>query len=168
MSEIVNRVAQSGLITIDLAEYKPLNIVELDIAPQLWQGIALRESDFRTWVNEHDWSLYKEKNVCVFCSQDAIIPAWAFMLIVSELTPFVNSVVVGNQSDIEKEVIRKNIQNLEKSFFAEKRIVVKGCSDIPHQEFALGVLVNWLQKEVKSLMFGEPCSTVPIYKKKKN
>ena len=167
MDEIVNKVAQSGLITIDLAEFKPLCLVELDIAPQLWQGIALKETDFRDWVKTHDWSVYQGKNVCVFCSADAIIPAWAFMLVISSLTPFTQMAIVGNRSDLEKQVIQTNIQNLVKSDYIDKRIVIKGCSDIPHQQFALGVITSWLQKEVKSIMFGEPCSTVPIYKRKK-
>jgi hypothetical protein len=167
MDEIVNKVAQSGLITIDLAEFKPLDIVELDIAPQLWQGMVLKETDFREWVKTHDWSVYSGKNVCVFCSEDAIIPAWAFMLVVSQLTSYTKKAIVGTISDLEKEVIQSNIQTLNKSDFIDKRIVVKGCSEIPHQQYALGVMVNWLQSEVKSIMFGEPCSTVPIYKKKK-
>jgi len=167
MEEIVNKVAQSGLITIDLAEFKPLDLVELDIAPQLWQGMVLKESDFREWVKTHDWSFYTNKNVCVFCSEDAIIPAWAFMLIVSQLTPFTKCSIVGTITDLEKEVIQSDIQKLNKPDFKDKRIVVKGCSEIPHQQYALGVIVNWLQSEVKSIMFGEPCSTVPIYKKKK-
>ena len=167
MDEIVNKVAQSGLITIDLAEFKPLNLVELDIAPQLWQGIALKETDFRDWVKTHDWSSYQGKNVCVFCSADAIIPAWAFMLVVSNLTPFTQMAIVGNLSDLEKQVIQTNIQVLDKSDYTDKRIVIKGCSDIPHQQFALGIITSWLQAEVKSIMFGEPCSTVPIYKRKK-
>jgi len=138
MAEIVNKVKDSGLIQLDMAEFKPsVPILGIDLTEQLWQGLVLREKDFRAWISTHDWSAYDHTAVYIFCSSDAIIPTWAYMLIGSDL-----------------------------SKFKDQRVIVKGCSDIPNPDFASMALVAHIRPVVKSLMYGEPCSTVPIYKKR--
>ena len=169
MTEIVNRIKNSGLISIDLASYKPTKkIVAIDIADTLWQRLVLKEKDFRLWVKEHAWEHYKNKAVYVFCSEDAIIPTWAFMLICSKLQEQTLDYVVGNQLDLEKELIRKNIQHDDQEKYQDGKIIIKGCSDIAAPEFAMVELLRFIQPVAKSIMYGEPCSTVPVYKKSKN
>ena len=168
MEEIKNKVKESGLIQIDLADFKPtIELQEIDLATQLWQGFVLREKDFRTWIQTEDWSKYAEKAVYIHCSADAIIPTWAYMLVASSLVNVTNNVIVGSKLELEKELIRREIQQLNLETFSEKRIIIKGCSDISCPEFAMVNLVNKLQPIVLSIMYGEPCSTVPVYKKGK-
>ena len=165
MTEIKNKVAESGLISLDLAKFKPeQEIVGIDIAEQLWQGLALKEKDFRTWIKENDWTVYENKAVFIHCSADAIIPTWAFMLISSKINPFTTNYLVGSKEDIEKLIIVENIQKEDLTPYINGRVIVKGCSDIPCPDFSMVELTKHLQPVVKSLMFGEPCSTVPIYK----
>lgn len=140
-------------------------IVALDIAPQLWQGLALKEKDFRQWGKEHDWSQYEGKAVAVFCSADAIIPHWAFMLISSQLSGIAAHVQFGTNAEAEIQLIFQNIDLLDLTRFEGQRVIVKGCGkDLPYSTY--GRLTNRLTTVVKSLMFGEPCSTVPVYKRK--
>jgi len=168
MEEIKNKVKESGLIQLDLVDFKPeKTIVGVDLATQLWQGLVLKEKDFRTWIQTEDWSKYSEKAVFIHCSADAIVPTWAYMLVASSLLEFTKTVLVGNKIELEKLLVLDNIQNLNLIEFKEKRIIIKGCSDISCPEFAMVSLVNKLQPVVLSIMYGEPCSTVPIYKKKK-
>lgn len=165
MEEIKNKVKESGLIQLDLAQFKPdTTITGIDLAPQLWQGLVLKEKDFRTWVKEHDWQQYTNQAVHIFCSTDAIIPTWAFMLVASKLehSPFV---ITGSKLDLEKELIKAKINALNTCEFIDGRVIIKGCSDIHEPEFAMVALVRHLQAHVKSIMYGEPCSTVPILKK---
>lgn len=166
MEEIVNKVAKSGLITFDFAEHYPEGKrLSFDIKDQLWMGMALKEKDFREFIASHDWGAYSDAFVHVHCTADAIIPHWAYMLVVSKLTGIAAYVYVGTQEEMETAIFHQLIQNLDIENYRDARVVVKGCSDryVPTSAYAL--LVNKLQPVVKSLMFGEPCSTVPVYKK---
>ncbi len=168
MTEIVNRVKESGLISLSLADFKSnLSIVDVDIADLLWQGLALKEKGFRSWAKEHNWSQYNNKAVFIHCSADAIVPTWTYMLIASMLRDYTNDFVVGSRIDLEKELIRRKIHLQDRQKFMGERVIIKGCSDISAPEFAMVELVRFLQPLVKSIMYGEPCSTVPVYKKKK-
>lgn len=167
MEEIRNRVKESGIINMDLGEFKPkLAIVSIDLADQLWQGLVLKEKDFRSWIGSHDWSGYSGKAVAVFCSTDAIIPTWAFMLVSSKLQEQGVEHLIGSSSALEKELIRKRIDSLNTDEFMDGRVMIKGCSDISDPEYAMTELVKKLQPHVKSLMYGEPCSSVPVFKRK--
>lgn len=167
MSEIINKVKESGLITIDLADFKPKNeFIEIDIADLLWQGMVLKEKDFRSWIKSHDWSQYKNNAVFVHCSVDAIIPTWAFMLVASSLSDVTDNFIIGSRIELEKKMILKNIRQLDINQFMGGKIIIKGCSDISSPEFAMSELIHLLQPVAKSLMYGEPCSTVPIFKRK--
>jgi hypothetical protein len=166
MDEIVNKVAASGLVTIDLEEFFPSGErVSIDLAEQLWQGLALREKDFRTWIQSDDWSQYQGKHVAVFCSVDAIIPAWAFMLVASALSDYAATVVHGSRAELEQVLFRSMIDSLDMNEYRDKRCIVKGCSDLPVPQSAYSHLVMRLRPVVRSIMFGEPCSTVPVYKR---
>ena len=166
MDEIVNKVAASGLVTIDLEDLYPAGErVSIDLANQLWQGLALREKDFRSWIQEHDWSHYQGKHVAVYCSADAIIPAWAYMLVSSSLSDYAATVVHGSTMELEQVVFRNMIDSLDLNEYRDKRCVVKGCSKLPVPQSAYSHLVVRLRPVVRSIMFGEPCSTVPVYKR---
>jgi hypothetical protein len=166
MDEIVNKVAASGLITIDLEELYPAGErTSIDLANQLWQGLALREKDFRAWIQTHDWSQYLGKHVAVHCSVDAIIPAWAFMLVASALSDYATTVVQGSNEDLEQVLFRNVIDSLDISTYQDKRCVIKGCSNLPVPQSAYSHLVVRLRPVARSIMFGEPCSTVPVFKR---
>lgn len=168
METIVNKVKESGLIQMDLADFKPKNkIVEFDIANQLWQGMILKEKDFRDWLKNEDWLKFQDSAVYIHCSADAIVPTWAYMLIATQLHGIASKIVVGTKLDLEKELIADNIKALDTDGFMDARVIVKGCSDISAPEFAMVTLTKHLQPVVQSIMYGEPCSTVPIYKRKK-
>ncbi len=168
MSEpIINKVAESGLISIDLAQYFPTNeIVVFDIKPYLFMELILKEKDFRTSLNTIDWSIYQDKIVGIFCSADAIIPMWANMLIVANLTPFAKAIYFGDENKTRELVLLQVINNIDNSIYEDQRIVVKGCGDTPIGESAYIAITQKLRPVVKSIMYGEPCSTVPVYKKK--
>lgn len=167
MGEIVNRVEQSGLISMDLADFKPtVELVEIDLVHQLWQGLVLKEKDFRSWIKETDWDQYKDKAVYVHCSTDAIIPTWAFMLVGSKLTDAGVDYVIGTKESLEKHLILQKIQALNLNEFQDGRIIIKGCADINCPEYAMTELLRHLQVVAKSIMYGEPCSTVPVFKRK--
>ena len=169
MDEIKNKIKDSGLIQLDLADFKPTSdLLGLDLASHLWQGLVLKEKDFRFWIKNADWESYRGKSVYIYCSVDAIIPTWAFMLVSVALHPYAAFISVGSKIDIEKQLIVQNILNLDVAKFKNTKVIVKGCSDISNPEFALVTLINHLQPHVDSLMYGEPCSTVPVYKKAKN
>lgn len=166
MEEIINKVAASGLVTIDLEEMYPAgDRLELDIAPLLWQGLALREKDFREWIAQHDWSLYQGKHVAFYCSADAIIQPWAFMLVASKLSECATTAVQGRREELENVLFRAVIDELDVEHYREKRCVIKGCSNKPVPASAYAYLVTRLQPVAKSIMFGEPCSTVPVFKR---
>jgi hypothetical protein len=167
MEEIVNKVKESGLISLDLADFKPsVQFVGIDLASCLWEGFVLKEKDFRTWIKDHDWNFYQGKAVYIYCSADAIVPTWAYMLIGSHLVGKADLFLVGTKEDLEKELIRKNIDKLDLTEFNEGRIIIKGCSDISNPNFAMTELIQKLQPVAKSIMYGEPCSTVPLFKRK--
>lgn len=167
--EIVNRVATSGIVSLDLEElYHPGERIVYDIKDNLWQGMILREKDFRDFLKSHDWSQYQGKNISIICSEDAIVPTWAYMLLAVQLEPFANTFVFGDLNVLEDELFADAISRLDISEFAGKRVVVKGCSKVPVPVSAYVEISRLLKPIVQSLMFGEPCSTVPLYKKPKS
>jgi WD40 repeat protein len=166
--EIINRVSNSKLMTFDLEEIYPEGKrVVFDIKDWLFQEIILKEKDFRASVSNHDWSQYKNCFVAVSCSADAIIPSWAFMLIASELTPFANKVVIGDLELLETVIYQELIGFLDLKDLADKPVIIKGCANKPIPNSAYAFLIAKLQPIAKSIMFGEACSTVPLYKSKK-
>lgn len=166
MEEIRNKVKESGLVQLDLADYKPtVQLVGIDLSAQLWQGLVLKEKDFRDWIKHHDWTQYQGKAVFIFCSTDAIIPTWAFMLVTSALEKENVYSQVGSEIELAKALIQEAICLIDIDEIKDQRIIIKGCADIVDPAFAMSYLVRLLQPNVKSIMYGEPCSTVPIYKK---
>lgn len=167
--EIVNRVATSGLISFDLEElYHPGERVVFDIKDQLFQGFILREKDFRDFLKTNDWSVYSGKNVAIICSEDAIVPTWAYMLLAIQLEPFANAFIFGDLGALEDKLFADAISKLDTEEFRGKKMVIKGCSKFPVPVSAYVEITRLLKPLVQSLMFGEPCSTVPLYKKPKN
>jgi len=167
--EIVNRVASSGLITIDLEDYYPQGErLIYDLKDNLWQGLALKEKDFRAFIKEHDWSQYKAKNVGILCSVDAIIPSWAYILLSTALNPYANFVTQGDLEDLEMALWEDAIQKIDLHELKDSRVVIKGCSNKEVPASAYLALSRRIQPLVKSMMFGEACSTVPLYKQKRN
>lgn len=167
--EIVNKVAQSGLITIDLEElYTQGERVLLDIQDRLFQGLILREKDFREFVSTHDWSQYKYKYVAITCSADAIVPVWAYMLLTVNLEPYAKRIVFGDLETLEMVLYNEALTKLDIAQYKDARIVIKGCSNLPVPKAAYVELTRLLRPVAKSIMYGEPCSTVPLYKAKKS
>jgi len=167
--EIINRVKNSALITIDLEDFVPRanKLVALDIKEQLWQGMVLKEKDFRAYIDSADWSVYQNMIVHVFCSEDAIVPPWAYMLLGSALQPYASQVVFGDEKTAIETLVMTQINALNSEEYQDARVVIKGCAKIPNIEKAFTALTMKLRGSVKSLMYGEPCSTVPIYKRGK-
>lgn len=166
--EIINRVSSSKLKTFDLEEIYPEGKrVVFDIKDWLFQELILKEKDFRESVKNHDWSQYKNSFVAISCSVDAIIPSWAFMLVASELIPFANKVVIGNLELLETAIYQELIGFLDFKEFANSPVIIKGCANKPIPNSAYAFLIEKLQPVAKSIMFGEACSTVPLYKSKK-
>lgn len=166
--EIINRVANSKLKTFDLEEIYPEGKrVVFDIKDWLFQELILKETDFRASVKNHDWSQYKNCFVAITCSVDAIIPSWAFMLVASEINPFANKVVIGNLELLETVIYQELLEFIDFRDFVEKPVIIKGCAEKPIPNSAYAFLINKLQPIAKSILFGEACSTVPIYKFKK-
>lgn len=168
MSEpIVNRVTESSLTTLDLEELAGKNQwVDFDLQPFLFMGLILKEKDFREALKSHDWSVYAGKHVAVFCSVDAIIPIWAYMLIGSYLSPIAAYVAFGSTAEAKDKFLLQKIALINVEDFSGKRVVIKGCGEEPVGEAAYLAATVRLQPVVKSIMYGEPCSTVPIYKQK--
>ena len=166
--EIINKVAESGLITIDLEKYLPQKeeIAVFDLKDFLFMGMILKEKDFREALKQQDWEKYKNKNVAITCTADAIIPVWAYMLVTTYLQPVTKEIIVGGEKEIYKAVFLKNISSIATSEFMDKRIVLKGCGETPIDDFAYAEATRKLLPVAKSIMYGEPCSTVPVYKKK--
>ncbi len=167
MSEIVNRVAQSKLITFDLEDLYPKGErVVLDIKDWLYGGIILREKEFRKHLEEHDWSAYQDDYVALTCSTDAVIPGWAYMLVASKLNPYSKKVVIGSLEDLELSLYQTLLEALDVSEFRDKPVIIKGCSNKPVPENAYIMAISKIQEVAKSVMYGEACSSVPLYKKK--
>lgn len=168
MEEIRNKVAESGLIQMDLAKYKPRRaMVGIDVSEQLLEGLILREKPFREWIKTNNWESFRGQSAYLFCSTDAIVPAWAYMLIVSKLMEVDCPAIVGTELELEKFLITEAIQKEDLASYQDGKIIVKGCSDIRAIEFAMSAFVSHFQKAASSIMFGEPCSTVPVYKRPK-
>ncbi len=164
---ITNKVAESGLITIDPANYYPNQEVKLfDLKDFLYMGLILKEKDFREALKTLQWEQYRDKNVAVSCSADAIIPVWAWMLVASYLQPVANEIIMGDEKELHKIIFLKNLSRINVNEFADKRIVIKGCGETPIGDFVYLELTKLLQPVAKSIMYGEPCSTVPVYKRK--
>ena len=169
MEGIVNRVSASQLVSIDFEEYYPkADKVVFDLKDNLYQGLVLKEKDFREFVKQHDWTQYEGKYVAITCSTDAIIPTWAFMLVASKITPYAKDVVNGDLISLNDHLLNLAINKINPDDFQGAKVVVKGCANIELSEAAYINLSKKLTPVVSSLMFGEPCSTVPIYKKPKN
>lgn len=165
--EIVNKVAQSGLVNIDVDKFYPSGRrVVFDIAPHLWNGIALKEQEFRDFVKEHDWQQYSGCFVAITCSVDAIVPVWAYMLISSTLQGVAQKVIFGTTETMETVLFKEAIDSINIDEYHDKRVLLSGCGKVPIPESAYVDLVEKLQPVAKSIMFGEACSTVPVYKKR--
>lgn len=164
---LVNKVAQSGLITLDLETFFPTEeIIAFDIKEFLFRGLILKEIDFRAALKKHDWTQYNDKTVAVFCSADAILPQWSFMLITTYLMLHTNKIHVGTKEQVEQDLLLKNINEIDGTKYIDGKLVIKGCGTKTVNSNAYLEITKKLQPYVKSLMFGEPCSTVPVYKKK--
>jgi hypothetical protein len=162
----INKVAESGLITIDPEKYYPKGEhVLFDLKDYLFMGLILKEKDFREAMKAHNWQQYQNKNVALTCSADAIIPVWAWMLVVSNLQPVAKEVVMGDEKELQKQLYLKNLSAIDVNEFADKRVVIKGCGETPIGDYVYMELTKLLRPVVKSIMYGEPCSTVPVFKK---
>ncbi len=168
MEEVfVNKVANSGLITFNLEDYFPEGQRKyIDIKDILFMGMVLKEKDFRDWVKTHDWSPYKNCYVAIGCSADAIVPTWAYMLITAKLSGIASEVVFGDLQALESVLWRNALSDIDLTQFVDGKIVVKGCGDLPVTDAAYSEITRLLTPIVKSIMYGEPCSTVPVFKKK--
>lgn len=163
--EIINRVSESLLTTIDLETYYPSGETAVfDMKDHLFMGLILKEKDFREALKQLDFSVYQDKNVALTCSADAIIPMWAYMLAASYLQPVAKNVIFGNEDFLHKTLFLQNISQIDPEVYRDKRVVIKGCGDLPISESAYVEITRLLRPVVKSIMYGEPCSTVPIYK----
>ena len=164
---IVNKVAQSSLETIDLEKFFPEGeSIVFDLKEYLFMELILKERDYRESLKKNDWSVYENKNVCITCSAEAIIPLWAYMLAVSYLQPVAKDVIVGNESFMQEVLFLKNLKKIDVKDFEGKRVVIKGCGEkeIPPSVYA--EITKLLMPVAQSIMYGEPCSTVPVYKKR--
>jgi Protein of unknown function (DUF2480) len=166
---ITNKVAQSGLITLDLSDYIPIadNLAVFDIKPFLFKGLVLKEKDYREALKNHDWGQYEGKYTGVFCSADAIIPNWAYMLPVSYLQPIARHIVYGSLESAKLVMVSDVLNQLDVEAFRNQRVIIKGCGDKNIDQTAYVYITSVLLPVVKSLMYGEPCSTVPVFKKRK-
>ncbi len=164
---LVNRVANSSLVTIDLEDFFPAGeIVPFDLKAYLFMELILKEKDFREALNAINWEQYKGKNLAVFCSTDAIIPMWAYMLVATHAAPYVEDIALCEPANFVDQVYLKKLASLDLEAYEGKRLVVKGCSDKPVPPSAYLEITRRLQPIALSIMFGEPCSTVPVFKKK--
>jgi len=165
--EIINKVAQSSLETIDLESYYPKEeIVVFDLKPFLFMELILKEKDFRASLQGVDWNSYSNKIVAVTCSADAVIPVWAYMLVASYLEPVAKDIIMGDDKTAVKQILLKRIGTIDINLYVDKRVVIKGCGELEIGDFAYMEITKLLRPVAKSIMYGEPCSTVPIYKKK--
>ena len=168
MSDIfVNKVAASGILTLDLEKYLPAGeVVTFDLKDHLFMGLILKEKDFREALKNLDWTSYQDKNVAITCSVDAIIPVWAYMLVTTYLQPVAKEVYVGTAAEMQKHLFLKSLSAIDVNEYTDQRVVIKGCGDVAIEAYAYAEITKLLRPVVKSIMYGEPCSTVPVYKKK--
>jgi hypothetical protein len=165
--EIINRVAQSGLLTLDLEEYYPREeIAVFDLKALLFREMILKEKEFRAGLDAIDWSRYTGKILAVTCTADAIIPTWAYMLVAVHAQPFARNIVLGDSHAALIQTFLANLQTIDLAAFTDKRVMVKGCGDLAIGPFAYLEITRLLQPVVKSILYGEACSNVPVYKKK--
>jgi len=165
--EIINKVAQSKLITFNLEDYYPIGErMVLDITDWLYEGFILKEKEFRAFVEEHDWSQYKDAYVAMYCSTDAIIPGWAYLLLSVKLSGIAKKAVQGSLVDLETSIYQSIIENIDVSEYQDKLMIIKGCSKKPVPANAYVFLAERLKPVAKSIMYGEACSSVPLYKRK--
>jgi len=165
--EIVNRVANSGLINLDLTDYAPTKTIdEIDLKQFLFEGFILKEKEFRTALKDFDWAQYDSKIVAINCSSDCIIPMWAFMLITSYLNSVSEEIHYGAKTEVFQKLFLQSIESINPAEFENKKVIVKGCGHIPLTEDLYIAITKKLQNAVSSLMFGEACSAVPVFKKK--
>ena len=164
---IINKVAESGLITIDLENYYPKEETAVfDMKDHLFMGLILKEKEFREALKNLDWEKYRNKNVALLCSADAIIPVWAWMLVTSWLQPIAKEIVMGDERELHKTIFLKNLSAINAEEFTDKKVVIKGCGETPIEDFVYMEITKKLRPVVKSIMYGEPCSTVPVYKRR--
>lgn len=168
MSEpFINKVAESGLITLDLENWYPKGETAIfDLKDYLFMGMIIKEKDFREALKNLDWTIYQNKNVAITCTADAIIPVWAYMLVASYLQPVAGDFVMGDEKELHKTLFLKNIDAIDVNEYTDKRVVIKGCGETPIAEYVYMEITKRLRPVVKSIMYGEPCSTVPVYKKR--
>ncbi|MBN8666396.1 MAG: DUF2480 family protein [Chitinophagales bacterium] len=165
--ELINKVAESGLVTLDLETYYPKGeTMVFDLKDFLFMELILKEKDFREKLKSHDWEQYRDKFVAIVCSADAIIPVWAYMLVAAQLQPVAREVVLGDEKELHKKIFLDRIAAINADDYLDKRVVVKGCGELPIGEFAYLEITKKLRPVARSIMYGEPCSTVPVYKKK--
>lgn len=164
---LINKVSESALVTVNLEDYYPAELIAVfDMKDYLFMGLILKEKDFREALKNLDLTPFTNKAVAVTCSADAVIPMWAYMLVASSLQPVAKEVVFGTEEELKKQLLLKNIEALPVNEFTDKRVVIKGCGDLPIGEAAYLLATKLLRPVAKSIMYGEPCSTVPIFKKK--
>ncbi|MBX9734132.1 MAG: DUF2480 family protein [Chitinophagaceae bacterium] len=167
MEAIINKVAESGIISLDLESYLPKeSIAVFDLKDYLFMGLILKEKDFRASLLTIDWNQYTHKHVAITCSADAVIPMWANMLVASYLQPVAESIGFGTEQQIREQLLLERVKQINTEEYLDKRVVVKGCGETPIPEAAYVMITHKLRAVAKSIMYGEPCSTVPIYKKK--
>jgi len=164
---MINKVANSGLLTLDLEKYLPQNnMITFDLKEHLFMGLILKEKDFREALKNMDWQPYAGKYVAVTCSVDAVIPVWAYMLLTTYLQPVAKDVYLGTEQELQQHLFLQNIEAINTEEFKDERVVVKGCGDTPIGNYAYAAITKVLLPVVKSIMYGEPCSTVPVYKRR--
>ena len=162
-----NRVKESGLISLDISSIMPdQQVIEIDLKEQLWKELVLKEREYRSWIKTHCWEKYQNKAVFIHCSSNAIIPSWAYLLILSSISNYSSTCILGSKQQLIRKLIRKKIDNIDLIQFENKRIILKGCSNAVEKDFAFFEISKVLIPVVKSLMYGEACSNVPIYKKR--
>ena len=167
MEEIVNKVANSALEVFDLEDYYPNGIrVQIDISLWLLEGFLLKEKDFREHLKNHDWSQYQDQYVAINCNTDAIVPAWAFILVAIQLAPFAKKIVNGTIEDLDSSLFEEILSKIDFSVFKNKAVIIKGCSKKPVPMRAYILAAHYLQPLARSIMYGEACSAVPLFKKK--
>ncbi|MEO8406307.1 MAG: DUF2480 family protein [Chitinophagaceae bacterium] len=168
MSEpIINKVAESGLITLDPETYYPRQETAMfDLKGFLFMELILKEKEYREKLKSYDWEQYRDKSVGVYCSADAIIPVWAYMLAAAYLEPIAKDVIMGDEKELHRQLFLKNLSAIDAAEFTDKKVVIKGCGETPIGDFVYMELTRLLRPVAKSIMYGEPCSTVPVYKKK--
>ena len=165
--EIKNKVAQSSLVTIYLEDYYPEGErILVDIKDQLFKGFALKEKDFRQFIKDTDWSIYQDKYIALSCSVDAIIPVWAYMLLTQAIEPFAKKVVLGTLENLESNLFQDIIKKMNVDKYQDAKLVIKGCGQLPVPDSAYVAIVEKLRPIAASIMYGEACSSVPLYRRK--